>query len=785
MARPGFALGTARVGDWLLRSARRLDGATRARLLCGAAIFVLGAGTAAAQTPDANPAEPQATAGADQAADPLGEKGFYLEADILVRDDKADTITADGQVEVRYRGRTLRADHLKYENKTGVVTAVGNVAVINPDGTAEFAKELTVDDDLKAGVALAFSARLQNNVKIAADTAIRRNPTVNELNRAIYTPCNICAASGEPKTPTWSIQADKVVQDSERHLVTYRNAVVRAFGVPVFWAPVFWHGDPKTVRRSGLLAPRLEASNRRGLTLEQPYYQTFGKSADLLVSPLISTKVNPFLNLEYRQRLYSGQIDVRAGFTHEREFTNSGDKFGPDTWRSYLLASGGFRLDDKWQWGFSVERVSDQLLFDRYNIPDVYEKRGLFETDTRRLLSQVFAVRQDQTSYLSVSALTFQGLQLVSINPPVPENDEAFPIVAPLIEGRWQPDTDVLGGRLKLAGSAVVLTRDQSKTASTIPGVDSRRATGEVDWRRAITLSPGIRIEPFLDGRGDLYSVEATTPGGSATTTTRGQATAGVDVSWPFIRHDGDTTIVLEPLVQAAISPKASPNPNVPNEDSFELPFDETNLFDPNRAPGFDIYDNGARLNVGGRATVDWGGGRQARVMVGRSFRADPNLMIPAASGYSQTSSDWVVAGSTTPTRGVTLYGRTLLDSDSLDVRRFETGVALSTANIQGYARYYYDHTDPAHPIHNLEAAADVFVTKHWGFVVYGARDIERDVWSRRDLGLIYRDECTRIELVYHHEDISILSGGAADSVQLRLTLATLGDPGYRDHDDR
>ena len=59
-------------------------------------------------------------------------------ADILVRDDRADTITADGQVEVRYRGRTLRADHLKYENKTGVVTAVGNVAVINPDGTAEF-----------------------------------------------------------------------------------------------------------------------------------------------------------------------------------------------------------------------------------------------------------------------------------------------------------------------------------------------------------------------------------------------------------------------------------------------------------------------------------------------------------------------------------------------------------------------------------------------------------------------------------------------------------------------
>jgi LPS-assembly protein len=241
--------------------------------------------------------------------------------------------------------------------------------------------------------------------------------------------------------------------------------------------------------------------------------------------------------------------------------------------------------------------------------------------------------------------------------------------------------------------------------------------------------------------------------------------------------------VTLEPLIEAAISPRQNFDPNVPNEDSLVLPFDETNLFDPNRAPGFDIYDNGARVNVGGRATVDWGHGMQVRAMAGRSFRADPNLLIPAYSGYSQTSSDWVVAASATPTKGLSLYGRTLLDSSSFGVRRFEAGVNFSMPRIQGYARYLYDHTNPAVPIHNLEAAADIFVTKRWGFVLYGARDMQRDVWSRRDACIVYRDECTRIELVYHHEDISILSGGTSNSVQLRLTLATLGDPGYRDDD--
>jgi hypothetical protein len=53
----------------------------------------------------------------------------------------------------RYQGRTLRADKVVYDSKTGAVVADGHVQLVNPDGTAEFADHLELDKDMKAGFA--------------------------------------------------------------------------------------------------------------------------------------------------------------------------------------------------------------------------------------------------------------------------------------------------------------------------------------------------------------------------------------------------------------------------------------------------------------------------------------------------------------------------------------------------------------------------------------------------------------------------------------------------------
>ncbi|MDP2261167.1 MAG: LPS-assembly protein LptD [Caulobacter sp.] len=720
------------------------------------------------------PAIPTAPATAPPVDDGLGEAGFYLESDSLIQDDGARMVTAEGDVEVRYRGRTLRARSLVYDVSAGLITARGDVVVIDPSGAVTFADEMVLDEEMRAGVARGFSARLQDNAKIAASTAVRRSDLVNELTQAIYTPCEICA-DDKTKPPTWSIRADKVVQDREKQVIYYRNAVIEMWGVPVFYAPVFWHPDPSAERKSGLLAPKVVGSARRGLSYEQPYALIISPSEDLVISPQINTKVNPFLNLQWRRRFSSGQITARLGYTYERDLDGDGDRLGDLTSRSYILADGAFRIDENWRWGFAAERASDDLLFDKYDITNVYEQRGLIPSDDRRLTSQLYAMRQDERSWFSVSALSIQGLRPI-------DSDRTFPTIAPLIEGRWEPEGPVLGGRLRLQGSAVALTREQSQFVSTQPGADSRRVSAMADWRDTWTFDSGLRLSPFAQVRGDVYSLdELPAPDPASDTVTRAVGVAGVDVSFPLMRRDGARTIVLEPLLQIALSPEIDQGTSIPNEDSAVLEFDETNLLRANKFPGFDRYEGGQRINVGARASVEYDSGRGGSILVGRTFRAEPDPQFPPRSGLQTTKSDWIVAAEGRPFESVSFFTRARLSEAKGDVRRFEAGIDVDTTRARGFVRYLRDNQDiTGVQREDLDFAGEIMVTGNWGVTFAGVRDIESDVWRRQEFGGLYRDDCLEIAVIWVHEETYNRSLGPTDSVVLRLTLATLGDKGYR-----
>lgn len=783
-------------------SRRRPSSAAKCALLAGAALAMLFGGQAAAQ--NVRQFRPVQTTPPPDGLKP-GE--LYMEADEIIRDDTHDVTTAQGSVEIRYQDRTLRADKVIYQHADqrgqGAIRAIGHVQVINADGSVEFADNLLLDDQMQAGVAQAFSMRQPETngaqtveVKLAAASAVRRSEDLQELNQAIYTPCPICA-NNHAVTPTWSISADRVVQDKQKRLVYYRHARIHIKGVPVLYLPLFWHADPSAQRASGFLSPKFQISDRRGFSYEQPYLWVISPYADLTLSPQINTKVNPFLNGRYRERFYTGDIDVRFGFTHDKDFDSSGDKFGSDTFRSYILARGGFQVNDDWRWGFTAERASDPLIFDKYQIGNVYEVRGPYVPDDRRLISQIYAVRQDQQTYFSVAAMDFQGLR-------AGDNDRTFPLVAPLIEAHDDLPDKVFGGRLRVNLSAVALTRTQSPDdqAANLPGIDSRRATADLDWRSSYTSQAGLRVEPFLLARADGYSLSDVMTGVGVQTKSetvgRGLATAGVDVTYPMFRRIDDATVILEPQVQLAASPSAKQvvigrdsagNPVYLNEDSVAFEFDEANLFRADKFPGYDLYEDGVRLNVGGRAEVLWDDGRRANLLVGRSFRDKVNTVFPANSGLQQRSSDWIVAADATPIHGVTVFARARLDSDSFAAHRVEAGANLANTWGSAFFRYLKDDASqvttvvgstviPAgQKIENFEMGGDVPIGKHWGVTAYGNRDLVQKAWVMRDLGVYYRDDCARVDVIYRREDTIIGRLGPVNSIALRLTLATLGSP--------
>src|SRR5690606_7906186 len=156
-------------------------------------------------------------------------------------------------------------------------------------------------------------------------------------------------------------------------------------------------------------------------------------------------------------------------------------------------------------------------------------------------------------------------------------------VVAPLVEARWEPDGPVFGGRLRLRGSAVSLTRDDYVGSPVLrpqilpagptfglPGVDSRRLSAQPDWRKSMVSAAGVRWDPFVDLRADLYSVADLPPllGLDEEEIGRGRATAGVDVSYPLIRRFGGADMIVEPMAQLSISTDPDLDPRLPNEDS-------------------------------------------------------------------------------------------------------------------------------------------------------------------------------------------------------------------------
>ncbi|HVM99694.1 MAG TPA: LPS assembly protein LptD [Caulobacteraceae bacterium] len=706
--------------------------------------------------------------------DGLAGGGFYLEADQLIDDEANHTVAAHGSVEARYNGRVVRADAIDYDQSTGVVTAKGDVTLINADGTFEFAQSAVLDKQLSAGVAMAFSSRLKDNISIAAASVVRRSPDLQEMNQAIFTPCPVCA---KQPVPTWSIHARKVIEDKQRQLIYFQGAVVEVKGVPLLYVPALWEPTPETPRKSGFLIPQINQSSLRGLTYEQPYLQVISPSEDLVISPQLNTKVNPFLNLDWRKRFYSGAIDVRAGYTYEQDFNSAGDKLGNVTSRSYVLAKGLFAIDDNWRWGFTAERASDPLIFDRYGVSDPFIERGLYAADDRRLISQLFTTRQDSNSYVSIAAIDVQGLRSTDIN-------ATFPAIAPLIEARYEPDTPILGGRLRIDGSGVVLIRDESPVDPTMPGVDSRRGTIEADWRRTFIFANGVRLDPFVDVRGDFYSL-AQLPTANPklfqdATVARGLATAGATLSWPFVKRDGSLTYILEPIAQLAISPTLTQDPRIPNEDSVDFEFDETNLFRPDKSPGFDILDSGQRLNVGGRATVLSDSGLSASALFGRSFRAEADPNIPVRSGLAGAYSDWIIATDATPMRGVNIFTRWRLDADTWAINRLEVGADFATSRVDGQIRYLQEARDPTgQPVKDLDFHGEFFVLKNWGVTAYGAREFTTGVWREQDFGIVYKDECIRVEVVWRRDNTFNGVLGPSEGVGFRLSLATFGNSGY------
>ena len=239
------------------------------------------------------------------------EPPVLFTADQMEYDETLMTVTARGAVELSQRDRVLRADLVTYNQKTDMVTATGNVVLVEPSGEVAFADYVELTGDMRDGFIDQLRVLLTDNSRLAANSARRIDGTRKEMSQAVYSPCELCAKD-PTRPPLWQMKARRVVHDEVSKDIVYRDAVMEIAGVPVAYMPYFSHPDPTVDRRSGVLIPRIGYSDDLGAVFGLPYYHTFSPQNDMTLEPIYMSEEGAMLLGEYRHRFYFGEVTLAA-----------------------------------------------------------------------------------------------------------------------------------------------------------------------------------------------------------------------------------------------------------------------------------------------------------------------------------------------------------------------------------------------------------------------------------------------------------------------------------------
>lgn len=672
-----------------------------------------------------------------------------LQADEVSYNDETNTITAVGNVEIQRDNRILLADKIVYDRNADIATATGNVSITDEKGSVFFFESAQVTGDMKEGLAAEVRVLLSDKSRMASRTYKRNPDGTSELDNAVYTACDSC--KGE--TPLWQIKGSHVRYDPQAEMVYYRNARVEIGGVPIFYTPYLAHPDPTAGPKSGLLLPAIGASRNLGASYKQPYYIHIGPDRDATLTPFLTSNAGKGAIAEYRQDFKSAQLRMYGSLM-------AGDPDFSSDFRGHLDADARWDMNENWRSGADIQLASDRTYLRRYN----------FLAPTW-LTSNVFAERFTNNSYFSANAYYFQRQRIAPASGSVPG-------VAPLLNYNYVSSPDSLGGYWSVDANGLVLVRET--------GTDSNRLSTRVGWNLPYTADFGGVFTLRTGVRGDGYYVRNLfrPARNDFFTGTTGRVVPEASLEWrmPFVSDALGFHQLLEPIVMAVVSPTGGNKENIPNEDSLDLEFDDTNLFSIHRFSGYDRVETGPRINYG----IHWATFNESigtvSALVGQVYRFHNDAAFAPLSGLRGYFSDYVGRVDVTPNRFVSMQYRFRLDRDTLKSRRSEVSATVGPDLLRFTTSYLYVKSDGTRPAvlgstEELYVALSSRFSKNWSIAVGHRQNLGANGGSiRTDVGITYEDECVVIGLDLANDNTQDRDFKKGLAVLLRLNLKTIGD---------
>ncbi len=256
-----------------------------------------------------------------------------------------------GHVQIHQDQRSVTADSVTYDQKTGKVVVTGAVDFEDPKlgilsnkgsydalGGADFSEA-------------AFRIFDRNGRGFAKEMAVHPDGKV-DLLKVRYTTCPV-------GNQDWMLQASSINLDTNAQEGTARGVVMRFKDVPIFYTPFisFPLGDE---RKSGVLFPSFGHSTNNGWQLEVPYYFNLAPNYDLTLTPGFLSARGVQLGGEFRFLTASSHGQIEENFLPD-------DKIEHDN-RAYLHITDITNLAQGLRFDTDIASVSDSNYFEDFAV---------------------------------------------------------------------------------------------------------------------------------------------------------------------------------------------------------------------------------------------------------------------------------------------------------------------------------------------------------------------------------------------------------------------------------
>lgn len=216
---------------------------------------------------------------------------WHIVADEMNYDDKAKVYIGKGNVNITKKDKNLNADYVRFNQNTMEVFAKGHVV-------------MTVGENIITGNSMEMNLDAETGTIYNGTIFIDENhfyikgDKIQKIGKDSYTADKASVSTCDGDSPAWKITGRNLKVTVEGYGFV-NHAALWAKKIPVLYTP-FLVFPVKLKRQTGLLAPEVGYSDRKGGEYNQPFFWAINESSDATFYAHYMSQRGEKLGVEYR-----------------------------------------------------------------------------------------------------------------------------------------------------------------------------------------------------------------------------------------------------------------------------------------------------------------------------------------------------------------------------------------------------------------------------------------------------------------------------------------------------